>query len=551
MVEKQAAEVAGATRFNQPKTSALLRDYVRDFGRVAAFYSASPFRSESYARLAGELSKKTWPRQELAQILHRQNKEFGCGEPTLSNIEKLKRPETMAVVTGQQAGLFSGPVFTLYKALTALRLAQRLEEQGIPTVPVFWLATEDHDFEEIATTNILDESYQIVGLRDEGERPAASCSVGYIKLSAQIPGILDELEAAVPASEARDAVLHDLRQAYRAGEPWGRAFGRLMTRLFGKWGVVMLDPLDAEVHQLCRPVYEKAAAHADEIRRCLAGRSQELVRAGYHAQVHVAEDSTLIFKEIDGNRRALHHRDGKTAGQFFDQDGKSFDFAEIKAALEASPLEVSSNVLLRPIVQDTLLPTIAYAAGPSELAYFGQAQVLYGFYGRPMPVIFPRASFTLLDARVQRILEKYQLLVEDVWQGEEHLGGKIAGSGFAAGWAERFDQSEKDLGLLLERMRKDVEVLDPTLLDALKHAEEKIKFQVERLKGKVSRAALGKSDVLKRHEQLLSRYIFPAKDLQERQISGIYFLGRSGYSLLDRLLAEIKTDLSQHQILTI
>jgi uncharacterized protein YllA (UPF0747 family) len=163
-------------------------------------------------------------------------------------------------------------------------------------------------------------------------------------------------------------------------------------------------------------------------------------------------------------------------------------------------------------------------------------------------VVFPRAGFTLADPRIQRLLEKYRLAVEDVWQGEEHLRRKVAAAGFAEGWSERLDQSERDLTGLLERLRRDIQMLDPTLLDTLKHAEEKMRYQMERLRGKVSRAALQRSEVLLRHAQSLTRFLMPNRELQEREVSGVYFLACAGYDLLDRLLAQIRIDASDHQI---
>jgi uncharacterized protein YllA (UPF0747 family) len=201
------------------------------------------------------------------------------------------------------------------------------------------------------------------------------------------------------------------------------------------------------------------------------------------------------------------------------------------------------------LVQDSLLPTLAYVAGPSELAYLGQAQSLYKAMGRPQPVVFPRAAFTLIDSRTDRLMEKYKLGLEDVWQGDEHLSKKIAATGYAEGWSERYDKSERELEQLLTRLQGDIEKLDPTLLDSLQHTKEKMKYQMERLRGKLTRAALGRSDLLVRHVQALSRFLTPHKDLQERRVSGAYFLGRAGYDLLDRLLAQIHVRCSDHQTL--
>jgi len=175
--------------------------------------------------------------------------------------------------------------------------------------------------------------------------------------------------------------------------------------------------------------------------------------------------------------------------------------------------------------------------------------VLYRFFGRPQPVIFPRVGFTLVDHRIQRLLEKYRLAVEDVWRGEEHLRRKIAAAGFAEGWSERLDQSERDLAALLERLRRDIQTLDPTLLDTLKRAEEKMKYQMERLRGKISHTALQRSEVLLRHAQSLMRFLMPNRELQEREVSGVYFLACAGYHLLDRFLEQIRVDSSDHQIM--
>lgn len=528
-----------------PNSSQLLLDYLYRFGQVAAFYTGSPFNPASYQNLANRLKASYQDRRELVAILRRQNEAFGSSELTFSNIQRLSEPGTFAVVTGQQVGLLSGPAFTLYKALTAVRLAQALSEQGLPSVPVFWLATEDHDLEEVAQAATFDEEYALISLADPGERPAPRSSVGVVKLSPEISRALDRIEEALPPGEPRDVLLRDLRACYQPGATWAEAFGRLMARLFGRWGVVLLDPLDNAVRRLSAPAHQQALVQAANLRGRLIARSQELVRAGYHAQVRVAEDSTLVFVTREGNRLPLRQRDR----EFFLDDIEKISLGELTAEPGSSPYSLSSNVLLRPVVQDSLLPTLAYVAGPSELAYLGQAQALYPAFGRPMPVVFLRAGFTLVDRRIQRLLEKYELNVEDVWQGEENVRHKIAATSFAEGWTKRFDQSEQELAHLLARLHRDLETLDPTLLDTLKNVEEKMKYQMERLRGKVSRAALERSDFLARHQQLLLRFLLPAKNLQERQVSGVYFLGRAGYELRDRILSRIQTDSSDHQTL--
>ena len=532
-----------------PKSSNLLLDYLHNYDRLNRFYNGFPFDPQSYFRLAKDLRDFGGPPKQLVEILISQNKAFGAGEETLENIRRLRDPETFAVVTGQQVGLLSGPAFTLYKAMTAVRVSQFLSAQGLQCVPVFWLATEDHDLEEVAHANVFDEGYELVRLHDPGDRPAPHSPVGRVKLTNEIAAQLDLLESVLPSGDSRQRLMEDLRAAYQPGTTWGEAFGRFMARLLGRWGVILLDPLDEAVHRLTIPIYQEALGRASEFHASLQERSQAMVKAGYHAQVHVADQSTLIFAERAGNRLPLHHHAAPNEKAFFTSDSEALSLASLQAEIQDRPLNFSANVLLRPVAQDILLPTLAYVAGPSELAYLGQAAVLYSAFKRPMPVIVPRAGFTLMDHRIERWLEKYHVSVEDIWQGEEHLSQRVAAAAFPAGWSERLDQAEQDLAALLERLRKDIEILDPTLIDTLKHAEEKIRYQVERLKGKMTRAALNRSEVLARQKQALLRAVMPEKDLQERVVSGVYFLGRAGYGLLDRLLEQIPADSSDHHVL--
>ncbi|MCL5005197.1 MAG: bacillithiol biosynthesis cysteine-adding enzyme BshC [Acidobacteria bacterium] len=533
-----------------PKSSNLLQDYLYRYERLNQFYSGPPFDPQTYSRLANNLQSFSLPRKQIVEILLRQNRAVGASQETIENIRRLSDPDTFAVTTGQQVGLFSGPVFTLYKALTAVRVSQSLTSQGLKSVPVFWLATEDHDFEEVAHASAFDEEYALVGFDDAGERPAPHSPVGRVKLTNAITLQIDRLESVLPSSDFRRRLIEDLRAAYQPGDLWGQALARFMARLFGRWGVILLDPLDEAVHQLCIPIYQEALRCASKFHESLEDRTLEMVKAGYHVQVHIHNQSTLVFAERDGNRLPLRQHAVPNKKTFFTDASEVLSLADLEKEIENRPLAFSANVLLRPVVQDLLLPTLAYIAGPSELAYLGQAGVLYSAFKRPMPVIFPRAGFTLVDRRIERWLEKYRLSVEDVWQGEEHLSQRIAAVAFAEGWSERFDQAEQDLATLLERLRKDIEILDPTLIDTLKHAEEKIRYQVERLRGKMTRAALSRSEVLARQEHALLRALMPEKELQERMISGVYFLGRAGYELLERLLEQIPTDSSDHHILS-
>ncbi|MGH9357045.1 MAG: bacillithiol biosynthesis cysteine-adding enzyme BshC, partial [Terriglobia bacterium] len=386
-----------------PEISALHVDYLYHFDRVVQFYGGSPSDFSSYQRVAAQIRAGFSSRDSLIEILTRQNINFGCPEETLANIRLLKDPDTFAVVTGQQVGLFSGPAFALYKALTAVRLAQHLTAQGLRCVPVFWLATEDHDLEEVQRAAVFDADNRFERLEAPAERPAPDSPVGTVKLGEGIAEVLGRLEDALPPGDARDRLLQDLRACYAPGAKWGDAFGRFMARLLGRFGVILADGLDADVHSATRGVYEWALGRAARLRQRLLHRSQELTAAGYHAQVHVGPDSTLLFATVNGARQAIYQK-----GDLLATDDLAAAPAEQMAhAVAERPLDFTPSALLRPVVQDSLLPTIAYVPGPAELAYLAQSQVLYEEIGRPIPTMVPRAAFTLADRRIERLLGKY------------------------------------------------------------------------------------------------------------------------------------------------
>lgn len=528
-----------------PNTSAFYRDYIDHFERAAPFYGAgSPFDPGSFGAVATALDYSGELRARVVRILTRQNESFGAAPETLKNLRLLGDSGTVAVVTGQQVGLFSGPAFTLYKALSAVKLAQRLRDQGLAAVPIFWLATEDHDLEEVASTAVLDDDYRLVPLSDPGVRPAPHSSVGYVRLSEHVTSALERLESSLPRSESSHRLLGDLREAYVPGAGWGDAFARIVARLFDRWGVILLDALDPELHRLATPLYLQAITGARELNVRLRERSQALVRAGYHAQVHVDEESSLLFISREGNRTAL--RLEQKGGDFvLDRNGR-ITADEARRLAEERPLDVSPNAIFRPIIQDQLLPTVASVVGPAELTYHAQSAVLYPVFGRPQPVIAPRTSFTLLDPRSERILKSYRLRVEDVWQHEDQLRRLIASAGFADGWERRLEEGEREIMRVLDGVRNEVSSIDPTLLDASERARRRTAYQFERLKGKITRAAFERSEVLRRHEETLRSFLLPHHELQERSVSGVYFLGRAGYELLEQLLPLISIDSACH-----
>lgn len=522
-----------------PHTTKLFAAFLDDFPRVASFY-AHPPTWEGIRRAAGEVQHPDEMRGAVVNVLREQNQRFGADASTARNLDRLASG-AVAVVTGQQVGLFGGPAFSFYKALTAIALASELTKRGTDAVPVFWLATEDHDLAEINHSDWLDAK-GVLRRIEVSVAGIAGRRVGEVLLGAAVtPAVESALEFL--KGPQIDVIAAALRESYRPKESFGSAFGKLMARLLAGRGIVLLDPLDARLHRLAAPLYGRALGEHAALGKNLLVRGKELVRAGYHAQVKVAEPGTLLFFNVGGQRLPLRPRNsGFTAGR------ATFTPEEIRKALETTPEAFSANVLLRPVVQDTLLPTAVYVGGPAEVAYFAQCEVVYRRLLGRMPAVVPRAGFTLVESHVAALLKKYDVGIHDVWRGRQHLRRRMELGFLSRDLARQFTAGEKSLRALLEKLRKPVGKLDKTLLGAIDTAERKILYQFLRLRGKAGRAEDLRSGVLDGHERILLDALYPHHAPQERALGLLGFLSAHGLGLLDELGSRAHQT-HQHQVL--
>lgn len=525
-----------------PHTTRLFSDFLYHFDKVRDFYAHDPHDPASFQAAARAVNYSSELRAELSAVLEEQARQFGSGEVSLRSVERLRRG-AWAVVTGQQVGLFGGPVFSFYKALTAIKLAETLTAQGFDTVPVFWLATEDHDLEEVNHTFLLDRDYQIEQLVETAQPPVPHAPVGEIAFTAEIERVVDRAIALLPESEWSGEIAGVLRESYRVGETFGGAFARLMARLLGRFGVVMLDPMHPRLRPLTRPVFRKALESAGDIHRELAARNRELTRHGYHNQVHVTESSSLLFVRVDGQRTPLRRRDAE-----FLLRGERIPLGDLLVELDRSPAHFSPNVLLRPVLQDALLPTVGYVGGPAELAYFAQAGAVYQHVLGRMPVVVPRSSFTLIDSHAAKLLERYHLKLTDVFADRQRLRERMALRYLPPDLSATFERNEVRLQEMLAELRDRMKALDATLEDATARSGRKMAHQLGRLKEKASRFTWQRTQQVERDCTVLKNLLHPRKVLQERVFSGITFLARYGPPLLDLLYQKLDVRGQDHQV---
>ena len=501
-----------------PHTTKLIRDFSEDFPKVSAFYAHAP-NLQSVASYARNLKFPEERRRRVAEILREQNRQFGAGAETENNLGLLEEGAA-AIVSGQQVGLMGGPAFAFYKAMTAIQTARELRNQGMPAVPVFWMATEDHDVDEVRHTTWFSEGkLERLEVAKQGDEPQP---VGEIKLGREIDEPLREAGATLAGPFAAE-LAEILRKSYKPEETYGSAFAKLFAGIFGAEGLILLDPLDARLHQLAAPIMCQALAQRDTLSSLLIERGKALQQAGYEEQVKVTARSTLLFTLRDGQRHVVT----ATNGEFLSA-GEAHPRQEWLHEVDNEPQHFSPNALLRPVVQDYLLPTAAYFGGPAEIAYFAQSSVVYQRLLGTMPVVLPRADFTLIDPKAVRLLNKYKLSVQDVWKGQQHLRKRMYAESVPKKVAREFDRSIGNIEKQVQKLQASVGKVDPTVQGAIARAEKRIRYQVEKMRRQAGTSLDHHEKLIQRHAEFLENLIYPEKQLQSRNLNFLPLLARLG-----------------------
>jgi bacillithiol synthase len=517
-----------------PHSTQLFLDFLHHFPNVSRFYPRPPalagWGTEEQQRIRCPQER----REKVAAVLERQNRKFGAGAKTLENIQSL-RQGAPAIVSGQQVALFGGPMFSLLKAITISLLAEKTGG-----VPIFWLATEDHDLAEVNFVHLPAGDHLETFSTTPPHREDAP--VGAIVFNDEVSQLLKRVEEQFGASE----ILGILQQSYRAGETFGSAFGKLYAQVFAESGLVLIDPSDAELHQIASPIYRDSLAKWDEIRHGLTQRQQELEDGEYQAQVKVTPSHTLCFYIQDGVRIPVRQDPAESDGFVIGEKKTSRE--KLIAETESHPERFSANVLLRPIMQDYLLPTLCYIGGPTEVAYFAQVEVVYrSLLGRVTPVV-PRISATVVESRQAKLLARYQMELTEAFQGPEKLREHIAGKALSESIMKSFDAAANHLEQGISLLRGPLEKLDPTLADAAENAASKMRHQLQSLRDKAARAEARKNTELQRHADELSTLLYPNKNLQEREVGSAYFLLKYGKGVIDQLTQKLKPECLDHQV---
>ena len=498
----------------------LFVEYVSNWSNVEGFYR-QPYSLEAVRMYARKRAEASLPhRDALCTALAAQQRAWNGNE---ESVEKLRRG-AVAVVAGQQPGLFTGPLYTVLKALTAIKLAQAISESGTPAVPVFWIASEDHDYQEIESAYVLDRDSSLrrfqVDLANSDATP-----VGWLQFKEDITQTVADCLSSLPQSEFLPEVRDILESSYAPGRSPVDSFARMMVRLFGASGLILADPLDSRIKAIGEPLLHQALTRNSDLREAVLSRSRKISQAGYGEQVKVDSNFTGIFALRGRSRQALKPAD-----------------------LAAAPASLSANVLVRPVLQDTIFPTVAFVAGPAEVSYLAQAAAVYELLDREMPPIYPRISATVAEPRVVKVLRKYGFQLLDIFEGKAHLKRKAMEN---LQGIELFQKVKAAIADNVESLRPTLQAVDPTLLGALETARQKIVYQVETLETRFINAEAKRNDIMEKQLDLIGHSLFPDKRLQERCLNVTSFLARYGLMFVKQLEERLALDSTQHQLIEI
>jgi bacillithiol biosynthesis cysteine-adding enzyme BshC len=531
-------ELKGASR--------LYWDYLYSFENLAEFYNGDFRQLSSFKTIREEFRTKDYPREKLVEILADQNKNYYAGTKTLQNIEALKDQDCCVVFTGQQIGLFGGPLYTLYKSLTAVKLAQKLSsELKVKIVPIFWMATDDHDFAEINHLYFVDKENKLVKLEYQPQADWNGYPASQIVLDGHINQTLQIFESSGREDKFQKEVIKKLQEFYAPGQPYFLAFARWMSFLLKDIGLVFLNPADQRLKSLLSPIFVSELQNNGNLQLLLEKASQRLERLNYHRQVHKPENATNIFYH---SPKRVHIT--RQNGEFFWKGSKSsLKGTQLLKMVENSPQDFSANVLLRPVLESYLFPNLAHIAGPSEVAYFAQIKALHQELDVVMPVIYPRRSLTLVEPEIKATLAKLGVTIKEMIRDVEQAYNRMIEGKIPKEAEQLLNRTPLELRNKIESLGKEILKIQPGLKPNLEFTIGKIDFEFNKFKEKFFQAYKKQFKETKEELYFVRDRLYPQNTFQERIFNATHFLNRYGFEFIDYLYENLDLKSVDHQVL--
>lgn len=520
--------------FEKLPFSELFKTYVNDFNQLSDFYAANPFDRQSVARKIKRFSF-SGDRHQTAELLTTFNRQFDVDDAALENVERLRKEDSLVIVTGQQLGIYGGPLYTIFKTISVIHLARKLEQQhGRPVIPVFWLADEDHDYDEVRGLNVLenDEVQHFALPEKEGALP----TVAEMSIPEQLDQLRGNLRESMYQTDFSDELWQLLDECFQPGRSFFKGFGLFISKLFSGHGLVLAGSNHPGIKKLTGDRLKQSILGADEIRQTLQKQTEKLEQ-GYHQQVTLYDSNLFYLDEQNGRTKISRNGNGWHAG-----NAEQWQTDQLVADIEQHPERFSPNVFMRPILQDALLPTLGYVAGPGETAYFGQMKGLYECFGMEMPVIFPRCSATLVEPAIDRIMGELPFEFHEYGNRIEDLESAYVDRTDQHDLETLFGDWKKQVEQLVAPRKKEIADIDPTLDGAVEKSTSRYFGELDKLKGKVYRAVKKQDEIQLKRIRRIKANLYPGDGLQERTVAAIFFMNKYGVDIWQRLLDAFEGD---------
>ncbi len=529
----------------------LYTDYNTNFEKISKFYSGNYNDKNDWKTKINDLQNRKFDRTILNRVLNNQNREFQSGIKTLANIDLLGNDTTFAVVTGQQLGFFGGPLYTIYKAITTVKLANKLS-QDYPDynfVPVFWLEGEDHDFDEINKTKYLNSNNELSVVEYLfGGKPLERNigATGNIIIDEHIEQFFLSIESTLPKTDYSLALFELMKGYYSKGNTFLKAFAGFFNHVYEDSGLIFINTNQPDFKKILSPLFVNEINSNSQASKLVIQKSVEL-EDHYHAQIKAKALNLFMFHK--GGRHLIEPSD---SGDYYLKNLRQrFTKDELLSVAVNNPELLSPNVVMRPLCQDTLLPTVSYVGGPGEIAYFAQLKPVYEYFNVVMPIIYPRASVTLIEEKIKKVLEKYSLEVEDLFGEIEPILSKVSEQVSEVKVDSLFESLNIRINEAVNEARFGIQQIDPTLNGSIDGMLLKFQQQFDVLKQKTQKAQQQKEEVSLKQIKKASLNIFPNENFQEREFSVIQYLNKYGPDFVKWISNEIVIDKFQHQVVTI
>lgn len=525
-----------SSTFDQLPFTKLFRDYVTGDKKISQFFD---YKHPDLDTLIQEAEKFKFAgnRQQTVNLLKQFNRQFDGGDSTFNEIEKLSNPGSLVIVTGQQVSLLGGPLFTIYKTLTTILYAHRLEKHtGWPVVPVFWLADEDHDFDEVATvtfpgnTDTTSISYKQKNY-SEGPPPAGSIQLGeeFLTFKKEISERLDD-------TDFTDQIWTEISRCYQKKKTFAESFGLWMLKMFGRDGLILAGSNCPEIKDYSKSIFKTAVSEQKLIAETLDNTTYRLLEEGYHGQVQV-QPSNLFYLDEQNRRLKIQYVD-----ETWSITGKKWSHEELIKDIDEYPQNFSPNVFLRPILQDYLLPVAGIAAGPGEIAYYAQMKDFYHVFDKNMPVIIPRFNITLIESAINRIMGELPFTWTDYQKRIEDLEKLYVDESESLDIEKLFGIWKSQVEELSRAKKDDIQKIDPSLAGTIGKANAIYISELDKLKSKVYRAIKKQENVQLDRILRIKQNLFPNGNLQEREVAFIYYMNKYGLRIWDNLLDDLDNE---------